>query len=295
MRGNAVLVVVLMLAGCTTETPSVQTRTVLPPVAASLSGGSEFGPPEAPSIHARSAILIDARTGRTLYQKFADTPMQVASTQKLVTALVILDHGNLDQTFTIAREECAVEPSKLGVRPGQVYTRRALLTAMLIKSENDAAAALARDHSGSIAAFAEAMNRKAWEVGARNSYFVNPHGLPASQHSTARDMARVAFRAYHEPILRRIMATRYSIFVFSNGRTQQLESTNKLLARSTLYNGMKTGYTFAAGRCLISSASSGGRDVILVQLGSRTSYIFGDAERMMQWGLARVGFPLAAY
>lgn len=238
--------------------------------------------------------MIDARTGRTLYQKSADMRTQVASTQKLVTALVIVDRGNLDERLTIAPQDCAVEPTKLGVRPGQSYTRRNLLTAMLVKSENDAAAALARDSSGSCEAFASAMNRKAFELGARDTYFVNPHGLPAFQHSTARDMARIAFRAYHEPVLRQMMATPYYTFVFSNGRTAQLESTNKLLKRSPIYNGMKTGYTIAAGRCLISSASSGGRDVILVQFGSKTSYIFDDAERMMNWGLGHTGFSVAS-
>ena len=87
-----------------------------------------------------------------------------------------------------------------------------------------------------------------------------------------------------------MMNLRFTTFVFADGRVKSLESTNKLLGRSPIFNGMKTGYTFAAGRCLISSASLGGREVILVQLGSRTSFIFDDAERVMRWGLARRGF-----
>jgi len=279
------------LCGCETTTPSpsrTATRQVEPvrvTVAGNPSGALGLWPSSAPSIYARSAILIDARTGRTLYQKFADTETQVASTQKLVTALIVAETGNLGKIVTIQRPDTAVEPTKLGVKAGQNYTRLNLLTAMLVKSENDAAAALARDNAGSITSFAVLMDRKAREVGAYSSHFVNPHGLPAPQYSTARDMAKVAFRAYHEPLLRSIVNKRSYAFVFADGRQRMLENTNKLLKRSSVYNGMKTGYTNKAGRCLISSASLNGREVILVQLGSRTDYIFNDAERLMQWGL----------
>lgn len=288
----------LALAGCATRTApqssTAVTRVELaaPVVASAPAGAPAFWPENAPSIRARNAILIDARTGRTLYQKYADTPTQVASTQKLVTALVILDRGGLGDSLTVSPAATSVEPAKLGLKGGQSYTRIALLSAMMVKSENDAAAALAYDCCGSMGTFAEAMNRKAWSLGARNSHFLNAHGLPAPQHSTARDMAKVAFAAYHEPILRRLMNTQYYTFVFSDGRTKSLETTNKLLRRSSVYNGMKTGYTFAAGRCLISSAALNGREVILVQLGSKTSYIFDDAERLMQWGLSRGTFAM---
>lgn len=230
--------------------------------------------------------MIDARTGRTLYQKFADEPRQVASTQKLLTALLVVEEGNLQSPVRIAAEDTMVEPTKLGVRTGQVYTRMALLSAMLVKSENDAAAALARDHSGTISGFAAQMNEKARDLGAESSYFVNPHGLPAAQHSTARDMARIAYTAFHQPLLKQIVGSPYYSFTFANGRTRLLESTNKLLGHSTICNGMKTGYTNAAGKCLISSASLNGRDVILVQLGGKSSTIFTDAEQMMRWGLS---------
>lgn len=279
----------MFLAGCATKSELPQevrrAEPVPPPVASVPAGGSPLWPENAPAITARHAILIDARTGRTLFQKSADAPVQVASTQKLVTALVILDRGDLDGRAVVVPAATRVEPGKLYLRSGQSYSRLALLSAMMVKSENDAAAALAYDHSGTLPVFAEAMNRKAWELGARNSHFLNPHGLPAPQHSTARDMARIAFAAYREPLLRRLMNTQEYTFVFADGRAKTLETTNKLLKRSPLYNGMKTGYTFAAGRCLISSASSGGRDVILVQLGGRTASIFNDAERLMQWGL----------
>jgi D-alanyl-D-alanine carboxypeptidase (penicillin-binding protein 5/6) len=284
----------LFLAGCATQPPAArttvtQTVSAPSPVAGPPAGDPIVWPADAPAIYARHAIMIDAETGRTIYQKFADTQIQVASTQKLVTALVIADRGNLEGRMVVSPAATNVEPAKLYLRAGQTYPRGTLLAAMLVKSENDAAAALAIDHSGSMSAFADAMNRKAWSVGARNSHFLNAHGLPAPQYSTARDMARIAYRAYREPVLRRWMNTPYYTFTYSDGRVKSLESTNKLLKRSSAYNGMKTGYTFAAGRCLISSASVGGRDVILAQFGSKTDYIFNDAERMMQWGLAHTG------
>lgn len=242
----------------------------------------------APGIYAESAIMIDAKSGRVLYSKNPDSQRSVASTQKLLTGLLIVERGGMSGKVTIEPQDTQVEPTKLGVKPGEQYARETLLSCMMVKSCNDAAAALARDHSGSTYAFAMAMNRKAYELGARSSNFHNPHGLPdPGQYSTARDMARIAFQAYRSPTLRRLMRTRFYRVALQSGRVRTLESTNKLLGRSSIFNGMKTGYTAAAGRCLVSSAQSGGREVILVQLGSKTSYIFDDAERLMLWGLGR--------
>ncbi len=254
-----------------------------PPIAQAPPGAPSLWPETAPAIYAKSAICIDARSGRVLFQKNADEPRQVASTQKLLTALIISERENLDEFITIAPEDTRVEPTKLGLRPGERYTRRSLLTAVMVKSSNDAAAALARDHAGSEAAFAAEMNRVADALGARSSYFVNPHGLPANQFSTARDMARIAFRAYRHPDIRYMISLRQMVFRHNSGRLTTLKNTNELLEKSPVHNGMKTGFTFAAGRCLISSAQIGGRDVILVQLGSRTAHIFQDAEKMLFW------------
>jgi D-alanyl-D-alanine carboxypeptidase (penicillin-binding protein 5/6) len=178
-----------------------------------------------------------------------------------------------------------VQPTKLGLRAGERYSRRSLLEAFMVKSSNDAAAALARDHAGSSEAFAAEMNRVARSLGAMNSHFVNPHGLPAEQYSTARDMARIAFRAYRNQTLRQMMVMPSTAFRHNSGRVSYLEATNKLLGRSSIYNGMKTGYTIASGRCFISSGSYNGREVIFVQLGSRTQHIFDDAEKLIRWGL----------
>ncbi|MBK8091221.1 MAG: D-alanyl-D-alanine carboxypeptidase [Verrucomicrobiaceae bacterium] len=242
-----------------------------------------------PDIFAQSYLLLDARTGRHLAGQNAELPRPVASTQKLVTALVVLDAGNLDKLVRVSASDVAVEPTRLGLRPGEVYSRRTLLYAFLIKSANDVANVLARDNAGSISAFAAKMNAKARSLGCRDSYFVNPHGLTApGQHSTARDMARIAMMAYRHPTIRDIVRRKYFSFRRADGRTVTLENTNDLLGRMPECNGMKTGYTNASGRCLISTASSRGRDVILVQLGTKTKYIWNDARIMMTWGLQRL-------
>jgi D-alanyl-D-alanine carboxypeptidase (penicillin-binding protein 5/6) len=273
------------LAGCATTPPSAQTRRAEPassPVAAAPSN-EVLWPAGAPGLYAQSAIMIDARTGQVLFQKNADERRAPASTQKLLTALLVARRGNLDAPMTIMPEDTRVEPTKLGLRAGERYTRRSLLESIMVKSSNDACAALARDHSGTEDAFATNMNRAAYSLGARSSYFVNSHGLPASQFSTARDIARIAFLAYRDPTLRRMMQQRIVFFRHNTGRITRLEATNKLLGRSSAYNGMKTGYTDAAGRCLVSSGRLNGREVILVQLGSKTRYIFDDAQRIMAW------------
>lgn len=256
-----------------------------------------FAVSSGPSIRAASYLLLDARNGQHLAARGAETPRAVASTQKLVTALVVLDAGNLDKPVRVAASDVAVEPTRLGLKPGEVYTRRTLLYAFLVKSANDVANVLARDNAGSIQAFAAKMNAKARSLGCTSSYFVNPHGLTApGQRSTARDMARVAMVAYRDATIRDIVRRKYYSFRRADGRTVTLENTNDLLGRMPECNGMKTGYTVASGRCLISTASSGGRDVILVQLGTKTKYIWDDARLMMSWGLqrARSRFGVAA-
>jgi D-alanyl-D-alanine carboxypeptidase (penicillin-binding protein 5/6) len=250
-------------------------------------------PASAPYTIASSAIMIDAKGGAVLFFKNPDVQRPVASTQKLLTALLVAEHGGLDNSVRVVPEDCAVEPTKLGFRPGEIYTKRQLLAAMLVHSCNDAAVCLARNDAGSIASFASLMNAKAAQLGAESSHFVNPNGLPkAGQFSTARDMARIAFAAYHNPTLREFMRLPGLTFTYSSGRQRFLEPTNRLVTRSTIFNGMKTGYTEMSGRCLVSSASSGGRDIILVQLGGTHRTLFDDAQRLLLWGLEqRAGAP----
>lgn len=240
-------------------------------------------PPRTP--HCASACVMDALTGRMIYEHNARTPRQVASTQKLVTAMVVLDHGGLDDKIVIQESDTHADPTKLGLRPGQVYCKRELLHALMVKSYNDVALALARDTGGSVHRFVNMMNAKARQMGMTQSYFVNPNGLPADQHSTARDMARCAYYAYRNQDLREMVKSSAYGFTLSNGRTLSIRNTNKLLEKYPWVTGMKTGYTVAAGRCLVSSGGVNGRHAIVVVLGCKPSLIWQESENLLKWAL----------
>jgi D-alanyl-D-alanine carboxypeptidase (penicillin-binding protein 5/6) len=249
-------------------------------------GAIPLTPP--PPIFGESAIVVDVESGRVLYAKNADQRRAVASTQKIITALCVLDAGNLDKVVTIAASDGACEPTKLGLKAGETYTRRELLKVLIVKSANDVGRALARDVAGSQEEFAAMMNRKCAALGMRNSRFQNPHGLTEpDQFSTARDMAIAASVAYRSPIIRSFAATKAYTFRFNNGRTRLLENTNKVLKTLPYCDGMKTGTTNASGRCLISSGSLNGRSVISVVLKSNTPNIWSDSSKLLRWSLER--------
>ena len=255
----------------------------------------EFLPGGIPATRAAAVMVIDARTGEVLYEKNADERRAPASTQKLLTALVIAEAGYLDRPVTIMPSDTFAEPTKLNLKPGENYRRIDLLRALLVKSPNDVARALARDHAGSVEAFAEAMNNRARAAGAYNSFFMNPNGLPApGQFSSARDLALIARAAYANPTIRSIVSLPSMVFRYADGRTRELENTNKVLKRLPYCNGMKTGYTHAAGSCLISSASRPGRDVIVVVLGHTKPRIWHDSAAFLTWALGRDP-PLAGH
>jgi D-alanyl-D-alanine carboxypeptidase (penicillin-binding protein 5/6) len=239
-----------------------------------------------PSTGAKSVMMVDARTGQTLYEKNADEVRQAASTQKLLTALIIAEHGFLDQRVTVESIDTMAEPVKLNIRSGDTYQRIDLLRALLVKSPNDVARCLARDHAGSVEAFAAVMNQRARELGATHSHFVNPNGLPVpGQYSSARDLSLIARAAYANATIRSIVCLPTLVFRYANGRTRELENTNKVLKQLSFCNGMKTGYTEAAGHCLIASGSRPGRDVIVVVLGDSKSGVWRDASALLSWGL----------
>ena len=240
----------------------------------------------APQISAKAAILVDANTGKVLYSKNDEAKRPVASTQKLLTALIVAEGGNLDKKVEIENTDTNCEPTKIYVKPGQSYTRLQLLNALLVKSGNDVARTLARDNAGSVSAFAEKMTQRVRNLGGTSSNFENPNGLPAQgQYSTARDMARVARMAYRNPTLREIMRTKNYNFRFNSGNVVPLRNTNRVLRTYSFCNGMKTGYTDLAGHCLISSGSYNGRDVIAVVLGSTKSRIADESAKLLAYGL----------
>lgn len=239
-----------------------------------------------PPIFAKSAIVVDALTGRPLYQKNADERRQVASTQKLLTALVVMDAGRLSKKVVIDASDLNVEPTRINFKPGDVYERGELLQALMVKSCNDVACALGRDVAGSVPSFTNKMNAKARELGMKNSHFCNPHGLTEpGQYSTARDMARCALAAYRNPVIRQFTNTTNLSFNFCSGKVTSLKNTNKLLHNISWCNGMKTGTTNAAGRCLIASGGYNGRHAIIVVLGSNSSNIWKDSENLLRWAV----------
>jgi D-alanyl-D-alanine carboxypeptidase (penicillin-binding protein 5/6) len=239
-----------------------------------------------PPIVGESAIVVDYESGRVLYAKNADARRAVASTQKIVTALCVLDAGNIDKTVVVSASDAACEPTKLGLRTGERYTRRELLKVLMVKSANDVGRALARDTAGDQQSFADMMNRKAASLGMRNSRFQNPHGLTEpDQYSTARDMAIAARAAYQSPLIRSFAGTKAYSFRYADGRTRLLENTNKVLKTLPYCTGLKTGTTNASGRCLISTGSLNGRSVIVVVLKSNTPNIWKDSSKLLQWAL----------
>ncbi len=245
-------------------------------------------PNHPPNVQARSVIVVNARTGEVLEEKNADEPRPIASTTKLITALIVAESGNLNEQVTVEPIDTICEPTKLYFRPGEHYARNALLYALLVHSCNDVARCLARDNAGSIESFADRMTVRAAALGATNTRFVNPNGLPSpgeDQHSTARDLSRIARVVYGNPILRPIMATQHLQFQYADGRMREFANTNKVLLRFPLCNGMKTGYTDAAGHCLVSSADDGTHAVISVCLGDNKS-IWNDSQRLLTWALA---------
>lgn len=239
-----------------------------------------------PTISAGSAILLDAATGQVLLEINPDQRRPVASTQKLLTALIVAEDGDLDEIIRVVESDTWVEPSMLYIKPGNRYSRRDFLNILLVHSMNDVARALARDNAGSVEQFADKMNAKATALGMRNTHFVNPNGLPAtSQFSTARDMSKVALSAYRNRTIREMVRQKSLLWTYNDGRTRVFETTNKVLKAYPYCNGMKTGYTEAAGRCLISSASRAGRHVIAVVLGD-TRNISVDSYRLLAYGLS---------
>lgn len=250
-----------------------------PPEPATLPGG-------VPNTRAASVIVIDARTGEVLYEKNADAQRAVASTQKLLTGLIVAERGYLDQPVTVAPIDTYAEPTKLGFKAGETYTKIDLLRVLLVHSCNDVARCLARDTAGSIENFAQLMNQKARSLGANNSNFINPNGLPMpGQYSTARDLSLIAKAAYANSTIRSIVSLPHLVFRYADGHTQEFDNTNKVLRRLPYCNGMKTGYTDAAGHCLISSAARPGRDVITVVLGDNKPHVWTDSAALLTWAL----------
>ena len=213
-------------------------------------------------ISAAAAIAYEPVTGTVLYEKNADARMLVASTTKIMTALVVLEHCALEEPVTVTMQDAAVEGSSMYLRPGEHYTVEDLLYGLLLASGNDAAAALAEHTAGSIEGFAALMNDKCAQLGLQNTHFVNPHGLDDEEHySSARDLALITAAAMENEAFRTIFSTEAHMV---NGVCYT--NHNKLLDMDERCTGGKTGYTEHAGRILVSTAESEGMSVICVTI-----------------------------
>lgn len=218
------------------------------------------GSAEAVSVSAEAAILMDADSGQVLYEKNADRHMLIASTTKLMTALVVLECAQMQDTVTVQPSHMA-EGSSMYLKPGETVTVEELLYGLLLCSGNDAALALA-DACGGLETFVGAMNDMARRLGMADSSFANPNGLDQEGHySTARDMAVLAARAAADPTLRRICSTTQADVM-----ARTMVNHNKLLTRLNGCVGLKTGYTKAAGRTLVTCAVRDGRWLVAVTL-----------------------------
>ena len=219
-----------------------------------------------PDTSAVSACLIDADDNGVLYGKDEDKIMHPASTTKIMTTILALESGKLDEPLVITPEAVNTEPSSLGLRLGDKITLREALTGMMIVSGNDAAVAVAQTVAGSVPAFAKMMNDKAKELGAVNTHFLNPHGLTAQGHySTAHDMAIIASYAMKKPEFREIVSKKVYNMKYMDGHTEYVTTTNRFLKSGFEgANGIKTGFTNAAGDCLVASATRGQKTLIAV-------------------------------
>lgn len=237
-----------------------------------------------PNVKAVSAVLMDDKTGKVLFSKNPLAIMAPASTTKIMTAVIVLEHLNLDKVVRISQNAASREGTSMGLAPGEQRTVKELLYGMMLVSGNDAATALAETVSGSEEKFAQLMTEKARSIGMQNTQFKNASGLPVIGHSTtAYDMAILTRYALNVPGFAKIVSTVFKD-VHGEGRSQSrhLKNHNKLLWKYPYATGVKTGYTISAGGCLVSSANRGGRTLISVVL--KTPKIYDDSIELFEYG-----------
>jgi D-alanyl-D-alanine carboxypeptidase (penicillin-binding protein 5/6) len=238
------------------------------------------------TIRSRSAIVVDASTGKTLYAKNPDLRLPPASTVKLMTAIVAIENTQLTDIATVSKRAVRVSPSKVGLKAGDKVTIETLLYAALVKSGNDAATVLAEAVAGSEKKFVRLMNSTARAIGATNTKFKNPHGLPAAgQYTTASDLSKIMTHALTYPMLRDIIGTRVVKLLTENGHAIFLKNTNELLWSEHGLIGGKTGYTRKARHCFVGAAERGQRKVIVAVLGSpNRKTLWKESEKLIHEG-----------
>lgn len=236
------------------------------------------------AVSAKAAILMHADSGRVLYEKNADEHMLIASTTKIMTAIVVLEHCELDDLVEVDSRSAGIEGSSMYLKAGESYTVEDLLYGLLLVSGNDAASALALHVADSMEEFAELMNAKAAELGMTESSFKNAHGLDEEGHySTARDMAKLAAYCMGNEDFARIAGT-----VSHTVGEQTLMNHNRLLREYDGCLGLKTGYTMAAGRTLVTCAERDGARYVCVTLNDPDDW--DDHKALYDWAFANYSF-----
>ena len=230
--------------------------------AAALLAAVLFFPLQTYAVSAQKAYVLDAVSGRVLYEKNADQHSLIASTTKIMTALIVCEQCNVLDRMRIPKEAVGIEGSSMYLKEGEVLTLQELLYGLMLSSGNDAAVALAIYCGGTVEGFAELMNDKARILGMKNTHFENPNGLDSPGHfSTARDLATLAAYAMDNPIFYKTVSSK-NVKVGE----RHLTNHNKLLWKVEGADGVKTGFTKSAGRILVSSATRNGRRIIAVTI-----------------------------
>ncbi len=220
------------------------------------------------AISARSAVVLDAASGRILFEHDARTKRGMASTTKIMTALCALEYGDIEKTVTISKTASGVEGSSMYLVPDEKLTLSDLIYGLMLVSGNDAATAIAESVSGSVQNFAELMNQKAAEIGAFDTSFTNPHGLSDENHfTTAYDLAKITAYAMQNPLFCEIVSTKSKkLSQNEGGFPRHLVNHNKFLSMYESCIGVKTGFTKATGRCLVTAVEKNGLKLICVTL-----------------------------
>ena len=238
------------------------------------------------ALHSSVALVIDQRSGQTLFSKNSQAVLPIASITKLMTSVVALDAGlPLDETLEVSEADADTEKgTRSRLRFGTRLTRGELMQLALMSSENRAAHAIGRNYPGGLGAFVAAMNAKAAALGMHDSYFVDPTGLSSRNVSTARDLARLVDAAYGYPKVREY-STAAELTVPTGNRQAAFRNTNRLIISPTWDIGLqKTGYISEAGNCLVMQVSIDGRPLVLVLLDATGKLSrFGDAQRLRDW------------
>lgn len=246
--------------------------------------------PDADKLTAQAVILIEADTGKILYEKNAETRMYPASTTKIMTTILALEKGRLEDIITVSENAARTGGSSMELASHDRVALGDALYGVMMVSGNDAAVATAEHIAGSVDAFAVLMNEKAQKLGAVRTHFANSCGLPNPQHyTTAHDLSRIAAYAYQNPVFRQMIATKFKELSWREKQKPiLLENTNLLLGNYQGINGMKTGYTEAAGECLVASAERDGINLIAVVLHAAKDYRWYEAAALLDYGFDRV-------